>query len=346
MAPHRVNLMNEIPLDLTKWRMFSIQDLFNRFETGKADGQSLMDGKDCLYLGAKHSDNCVMRHCAYDETLAHEGNCIVFICNGEGSVGFANYMDRPFIASKDLVMGYADWLNVQRGLFVSTVLSLERPKYSFGRKWKRHLSTTQILLPAVIENDNVSPDWRYIDKFMEDLPKEDISCNAIVPELELSEWSPFILSDLFDTIERSTPVVKGEMVVCNADDQDAIPLVSRTESNNGVDCYIHNDGTIPIERGNAIIIGDTTSTMFYQPKDFATGDHIVVCRSKWMTLPRALFLLTVLSKERYRYSYGRAFKIDLIRNTQVMLPSKNGKPDWTRMESYISSLPYGDRFKT
>ena len=301
--------MSNDSLDLSNWRMFSVRELFEHFETGKSDGQSILNGNDCLYLGAKRSDNCVMRQCAFDETIAHKGNCIVFICNGEGSVGYANYMDCPFIASKDLVMGYADWLNVQRGLFVATILSLERPKYSFGRKWKRHLMDTEILLPAITINDTSCPDWDYVDSFMESMLKDDLSCNTNVPELNQEGWSVFQLSDLFDTIERSTPVVKGEMVKCDMDQENAIPLVSRTESNNGVDCYIINDGTIPIEQGNAITIGDTTSTMFYQPMNFATGDHIVVCRSEWMNLPRALFVLTVLSKERYRYSYGRAYKI-------------------------------------
>ena len=338
-----MNKMNSDSLDLSNWSMFSVSELFDHFETGKTDGQNIQDGDNCLYLGAKHSDNCVMRQCAFDETVAHKGNCIVFICNGEGSVGYANYMDRPFLASKDLVMGYADWLNVQRGLFVATILCLERPKYSFGRKWKRHLMDTRILLPSITKDDITYPDWDYVDSFMESMLKEDLSYNKTLPELDHQEWSRFQLSDLFESIERSTPVVKGEMVKCDIIHEKAIPLVSRTESNNGVDCYIINDGTVPIEPGNAITIGDTTSTMFYQPMDFATGDHIVVCRSKWMNPPRALFILTVLSKERYRYSYGRAFKIDLIRNTEIMLPSKKGKPDWERMESYIRSMPFGER---
>lgn len=102
-----------------------------------------------------------------------------------------------------------------------------------------------------------------------------------------------------------------------------------------IDCF---------EKGNAIIIGDTTSTFFYQNDDFATGDHIVVCRAKWVNQYTALFLKSVIEKDRYRYCYGRAFKMDLIKNTYVMLPSTSkGDVDFKYMEEYIKSLAFGDR---
>lgn len=82
--------------------------------------------------------------------------------------------------------------------------------------------------------------------------------------------------------------------------------------------------------------------MYYQPFDFVTGDHIVVCRAKWLNRYTALFILTILNKERYRYNYGRAFRMDLIKDTVIMLPTKNDKPDWNYMEQFIKNMPNGD----
>lgn len=151
-------------LDTTSWRGFKIENLFNRFERGKAIQVKLEDGDDIFYVGAKHEDNGVMFRCAYDETLVSKGNCIVFICDGQGSVGLANYMDRDFIGTTNLMLGYADWLNSQVGMFLATVFSLERPKYSFGRKWARFLKDTVVQLP--VESDAsgspiVDPDSPY-----------------------------------------------------------------------------------------------------------------------------------------------------------------------------------------
>ena len=152
------------------WGDFQIGQLFERFEEGKANAGMLEDGDDCLYLGAKKDDNCVMRHCARNPELIQSGNCVVFICNGEGSVGYANYMDREFIATTDLVMGYSEKLNKYNGLFIVTILDRERPKYSFGRKWKPHLLDTVIRLPQTSDG---KPDWDMMERRIRALPYGD-----------------------------------------------------------------------------------------------------------------------------------------------------------------------------
>ena len=158
------------PVATNDWGEFRIDELFERFEVGKAHAGMLEDGDDCLYLGAKKDDNCVMQRCARNSALVQPGNCIVLICNGEGSVGYANYMDQEFIATTDLVMGYSEKLNKYRGLFLVTVLDRERPKYSFGRKWKTHLRDTVIRLPKTSDG---KPDWDEMERRVRALPYGD-----------------------------------------------------------------------------------------------------------------------------------------------------------------------------
>ena len=100
-------------------------------------------------------------------------------------------------------------------------------------------------------------------------------------------------------------------------------FISRTEKNNGWDCYVSNyEGKI--ENGNCLTIGDTTVTCFYQTEDFICGDHIIILRARWLNLYTGLFIKTVLDKEKYKYNYGRAFKMDLIKklilNCHLILP--------------------------
>ena len=164
------NISQTQAFNSNEWKWFKLQNLFSRFEVGKGHDTILDDGDECFYLGAKKSDNGIMRTCAMNEDLVQEGNCIVFICNGAGSVGYANYMDKPFIGTTDLVMGYADWLNPRTGLFVTTVLCKERFKYSFGRKWKTHLRETEIKLPSTADGN---PDWQWMDNYIKALPYGD-----------------------------------------------------------------------------------------------------------------------------------------------------------------------------
>ena len=57
----------------------------------------------------------------------------------------------------------------------------------------------------------------------------------------------------------------------------------------------------------------------------------------------AIYIKTIWRKNAYKYSYGRPALKENIDNTYLLLPSKNGKPDWEYMESFIKSLPYADR---
>lgn len=330
-------------LNISSWGNFKISELFPVLQNGKANQGMLSDGYDCFYVGAKKDDNGVMLHCAYDSALIQKGNCIIFICNGQGSVGYANYMDVDFIGSTDIVAGYNKMLNQYNGLFIATVLCQERPKYSFGRKWKTHLKDTVIKLPQTIEG---FPDWDFMEQYIKSLNYKPLTTQNSHPQhlLNIDNWQEFCLDDLFSEIYKAEAHVKGDLEFVESPGTNTIKFISRTEMNNGCDCYLPNNGISGIENGNAITIGDTTATCFYQKDEFVCGDHIVVCRAEWLNLYTGLFLVSLLKREKYKYNYGRAFKMDLISNTKVKLPTKSdGTPDFNYMEHYMKSLPYGDR---
>lgn len=330
-------------LNMSFWGDFKISELFPTLQNGKANQGMLSDGYDCFYVGAKKDENGVMLHCAYDSALIQKGNCIIFICNGQGSVGYANYMDVDFIGSTDIVAGYNKKLNQYNGLFIATVLCQERPKYSFGRKWKTHLKDTVIKLPQTIEG---LPDWDFMEQYIRSLNYKPLTTQNSHPQhsLNIDGWQEFRLDDLFSEIYKAEAHVKGDLEFVESPGANTIKFISRTEMNNGCDCYLKNNGISGIENGNAITIGDTTATCFYQKDEFVCGDHIVVCRAEWLNLYTGLFLVSLLKREKYKYNYGRAFKMDLISNTKVKLPTKSdGTPDFNHMEHYMKSLPYGDR---
>ena len=157
-----------ITLDSVKWDWFTVSDLFYTFERGKVHSQySLPSGNEYFYVGAKKDSNGVMTRCGYDENLVSKGNCVIFICNGEGSVGYSNYMDRDFMASGDLILGYGEHINQYTGLFLSTILDKERPKYSFGRKYGKYVKGTKILLPTTKDG---TPDWEFMENYIKSLP--------------------------------------------------------------------------------------------------------------------------------------------------------------------------------
>lgn len=157
--------------------------------------------------------------------------------------------------------------------------------------------------------------------------------------LNVESWKEFRLGDLFSEMYKAEAHVKGELECYDTPADNTIRFISRTEMTNGCDCYVLNNDLSGIEKGNAISIGDTTATCFYQGEDFICGDHMVICRADWINLHTALFIISMLKQEKYKYSYGRAFKMELISNTMLKLPATaDSTPDWNYMEQYVKSL--------
>ena len=162
--------------DISTWKRFKIKSIFKTEKNGKLprgkvhSKDDLPDGSGFFYVGAKKRDNGIMYRCGYDETLISKGNCIAFICNGQGSVGYSNYIDTDFMASGDLALGYNDKLNKYNALFLITIFDRERFKYSFGRKWGKYLANTEVLLPV---QNNGEPDWQYMENYIKSLPYGD-----------------------------------------------------------------------------------------------------------------------------------------------------------------------------
>jgi hypothetical protein len=159
--------------------------------------------------------------------------------------------------------------------------------------------------------------------------------------LDMSNWKEFRFGDLISDIYKAKAINKDDLTIAT-DSDNTIRYITRTGENNGCELLadIRDIDSKMIEKGNAISIGDTTATCFYQAEDFITGDHMVVVRAdSWLNPYTALYIVTILTNEQYKYSYGRAYLMDRIKDTMIKLPvDSDDNPDWQFMEDYIKSL--------
>lgn len=158
--------------------------------------------------------------------------------------------------------------------------------------------------------------------------------------METKNWKWFKIGDLFSSVYKGVAYNAIELTECPSNYPNAIRYVTRTDVTNGCKCYVINENFSCVESGNAITIGDTTSTVYYQGMPFICGDHMVVLRSPILNELRGIFIVSLLNKERFRYCYGRAFRKDIIKETEIKLPSiKNENnefvPDWQWIENYV-----------
>lgn len=342
--------MNINCITIKNWKSFKLCEIFSSIEKGKVSDTSILDdGNEIYYIGAKKADNGIMKKCKYNEDLISKGNCIIFICDGQGSIGYNNYMPDDFIGTVNLSLGYSENLNQYTGLFLVTVLDKERFRFSFGRKRKTTLREAVIKLPATSEG-NI--DWQFMEDYIKslniNLPK---TRNKLIDIAQnFSSWKYFSLSDLFK-ISYGNKLDLNKQVITTKQ-EGGINFVSRDSNNNGVVAVVEPiDGVLPFPKGSITVPlgGSYLGTSFIQSVPFYTAQNIAVLEPKKynkfiMNDYHKLFILPLIRFEaKTKFcAFGRELN-KYIKDLNIKLPSTStGEPDWQFMENYIKSLPYGD----
>ena len=348
-------------LNIKDWKEFFLGKLFE-IKKGKRLTAADQEKGNYNYIGAIDSNNGIANHIA--QKPIHKGNTITLSYNG--SVGEAFYQDEAYWATDDVNALYprCKEFNKSIGLFICAVIRQEKYRFSYGRKWTlENMKTTKIKLPIKHDaaqkpfldethkysEEGYVPDWEFMENYIKSLHSKSLTTknkNKKIPALNVDKWNEFRFGDLISSIYKSKAINKNDLTATTKKN-DSIRYITRTEEDNGCEMLaVRNEvSTNIIENGNAISIGDTTATCFYQDEEFITGDHMVIVRAdSWMNKYTGLFVVSILQREQYKYSYGRAYLMDKIKDTIVKLPSdSNDNPDWEFMENYIKALPYGDR---
>lgn len=168
-------------------------------------------------------------------------------------------------------------------------------------------------------------------------------------ELDFSRWREVRLGwdienvDGLFIVEGSKRTDKRTLDSENTKGDRQFPYVTTQNTNNGVrDWFDTSNNT-----GNVLTI-DSAWLGFcsYQQMDYTASDHVERLSPKFkLNVYNALFLVTAINMEQYRYSYGRKFNQTRIKETIIKLPFKEGKVDWEFIENYIKGLSYSGSIK-
>lgn len=152
-------------------------------------------------------------------------------------------------------------------------------------------------------------------------------------------WKEFTIGDYFDVYLSS-----GDLKIDDCEPGN-IPLISSGSTNNGIVGYIDEkgDGKAQIFKANCITV-DMFCNAFYQNGDFYAVSHgrvNILCPKFKCNLQIGLFICSIIKKEQFKYSYGRAVYSSEIARMIIKLPSTpDNEPDWNYMEQYIKSIKH------
>lgn len=252
--------------------------------------------------------------------------------NGEGSHTYAYVSDFEFVANSDVsVLIPKGDMSLAEKIFYARAITMNRQKFSYGRKPKGE-RLKKIVLP------NSIPFWAKTSP-SDEITGLSASVQSQKPSgLDITRWKPFKLGDLFD-IRKGLRLTKADMLPGNT------PYIGASDGNNGVTAYI---GQSPIHKGNTISLSydGSIGEAFYQPMPYWASDAVNTLYPKDFELTPAigLFICTLIRQEKYRFSYGRKWTQERMRESIIKLPvTKHGKPDFDWMDQYIKNLPYSSQ---
>ena len=340
-------------MNTSSWKWFRYDEIFDIRKGKRLTKENMTEGS-IRYIGAIDSNNGLSAYIGNDSQL-HQGNAISVSYNG--SIGFAFYQEKEFWATDDVNVLYPKFLlNRYIAMFLCHLIEREQYRFCYGRKWDLEaMNKSKIKLPVTQEG---TPDWKYMEDFVKDqiipqLPKKAqkvwLQKYDTTPQkhedmkLNTQEWKYYTIGDLF-----RVELTKGDIKADEVDSGD-IPLISSGEGNNGVVKYISKEGD-----GKAEMFPDNTITldMFchanYQGLPYYAVGHgrVNILFPKFdLNKYIGIFICTLINREMYRFSYGRAVYSTVAEKMRIKLPALqddkgNWHPNWQFMEDYIKSMPF------
>lgn len=153
-------------------------------------------------------------------------------------------------------------------------------------------------------------------------------------DLTSVEWREFKISDVFD-------VYTGALIHQNDIKIGKIPRITATDVNNGVALF-----TDDIKHKNFRILENFISisflgSVFYQSKKVSLDMkiHGIKIKNKELNYYSALFLIPLIKKFTFKYSYGYQLSTSVLKNQKIQLPiDSRDNPNWQFMENYMKNI--------
>ncbi len=328
-----------------EWKKFKVKDIFI-VEKCKCSNVSSLGVGNFPYVGATNRNNGIMCFVEKKEKWITKGNCIVFICDGQGSVGYSMYKAEDFIGSTTLKAGRNTHMNKQSAQFLVSALDKNRSIYSYGYKRNTNrLSNETIILPI---DENGNPDYDFMEAYIreQEVRKKHLYINYVkkrvskfknkkICNLTEKEWATFNIDDIFN-------ISSGKRFVSEHMHPGTRPFIGATDSGNGITNFV-SDTNESVDKnvlgvnynGNGMVIS------FYHPYECLFTDdvkrfHLKDYEDNKFVL---LFLKTVILQQKEKYNYGYKFNRTRMARQKILLPiDEKGKPDYEYMEQYSKNM--------
>jgi len=220
-------------------------------------------------------------------------------------------------------------LSEREKIFYCICIRSNKFKYSY---WRQANTTLKDLL---IPSKEEIPYWVYTANIPNYLDLWD-SLKDEKKEFKIGKWKYFLYPELFILKRWKWPLANFAK-----NNEWETHFISATEFNNWVSYLTDYDIK---HKWNVITVANNWSIWeaFYQEKWFCATSDVTVLDPKFeFNKYIAIFLITIIRKEKYRFNYWKKWGLDIMKYSKIKLPVDDSwNPDFQFMENYIKSLSY------
>lgn len=332
-------------LGTVKWGEFKYKDVFNRIEQGrrlKKDDQ--IDGTIPFVMSG--TTNAGVVNYIANPVASFPKNAITI--DIFGNTFYRNY---AFGAGDDTGVYWNDATAYSSNAMLFFAVAMQKSmmgRFSYGKKLRSSQSENFTMCLPLTDNGFINFD--FMESFIAELEAErvaELSAYLTVSGLdnyELSSdevqalqnyssltWKLFNLECLFGKSTRGKRL-KGDDRVSGT-----LPFVTAGEASEGISAYISNDVEI-FERNTTTI--DMFGSAKYRNYKYGADDHIAVVHTENVPMKAAIFLTSAIHKAAHtgKFDYGHNFYAKDADALDIMLPAKDGIPDYSTMGILISAV--------
>ena len=336
-------------LKMVKWGEYRLGDLFeiNPTKYYRLENKEILSDNGTVPLVSNSSvDNGVM---GFSSMMAlNKGNTLTCSDTTLGTETMF-YQGQDFIGYSHIqhLVPKIYFNNKIAPFIISACKSSTSKKYDYGNKFNRDtMNETLIQLPTT----DGKIDFAFMESFIAELEAEciaELTAYLTVSGLdnyELSseeekaiedyksfDWDSYNLEELFGKSTRGKRLKSEDRIA------GALPFITAGEAEEGVSAFIGNEVEV-FEKNTTTI--DMFGSAKYRSFRYGSDDHVAVVHTEAVPTKAAIFVSSAIHKAAHtgKFDYGHNFYAKDADALDIMLPTKDGKPDYQAMALLISAI--------
>ena len=348
-------------LRTVKWGEFKYKEVFNKIEQGRRLKKDDQIEGTIPFVMSGTTNAGVVNYISNPVALFPKNAITIDI------FGNTFYRDYAFGAGDDTGVYWNNEIVYSSNAMLFFAVAMQKSmigKFSYGKKLRSSQSENFTMrLPITIDG---KIDFDFMESFIAELEEERVAEleEERVAELEeerVAELSAYLTVSGLDNYELSSEEenalknykslkwdaynleklfgksTRGKRL--KGDDRIAgtLPFVTAGEASEGISAYISNNVEV-FEKNTTTI--DMFGSAKYRNYQYGADDHVAVVHTESVPMKASIFLTSAIHKAAHtgKFDYGHNFYAKDADALDIMLPTKDGEPDFDSMATLISAV--------